>query len=56
MVFSLFGLLVLVADIMAIIKIANARVSGEKKALWIVIILLLPLAGFFIWYFFGPKE
>lgn len=54
--YSLFSLVILVADIIAIYKIAKANVSGEKKALWIIVILLLPLAGFFIWYFFGPKD
>ena len=26
-----------------------------KKTLWIVLVILLPLAGFIIWYLFGPK-
>ncbi|MFV1978796.1 MAG: PLDc N-terminal domain-containing protein [Myxococcota bacterium] len=34
------------------------RLAGEStgsKALWIVLVLVLPVLGFVIWYFAGPK-
>ena len=50
-----FGLLVLIADIWAIINIAQAKVDNVKKLIWIVLVLLLPLLGVIIWFFAGPR-
>jgi len=52
---GLIGLLVLLADIWAILNIAQSRESNGTKALWIVLVLALPLLGLGIWYFAGPK-
>ncbi len=52
---SIWGILVLIADIYAIISIVGSNSEPLKKALWIVLILLLPFIGFIIWYLFGPK-
>ena len=51
---SLVGLLILVADIFAIVKILQSSAETLKKLLWIVIIILLPVAGVVIWYLIGP--
>lgn len=53
--FGIWGLIVLVADIYAIISIAGSGDEPLKKALWIVLILVLPVFGFIIWWFAGPK-
>ena len=53
---SLWGLLVLAGDIWAIINIAQSSASNEKKALWIVLVVVLPLVGLILWYFLGPKS
>ena len=55
-VYALFGLIILVADIWAILNIAQARVDTVKKLLWIVLVILLPLLGVIIWWLFGPSE
>ena len=52
---GLLGILVLIADIYAILKIVKSSVSDGKKALWIVIVLLLPVLGVIIWYLMGPN-
>lgn len=52
---GLFGIIVLVLDIVAILKIIQSSASTFKKALWIVLILLLPLIGLIIWYLLGPR-
>lgn len=52
---GLFGLVVLVLDVYAIIKTVQSRASTGAKVLWIVIILLLPILGFLAWLIFGPK-
>ena len=52
---SLWGVLILVGDIIAIINIFQSPVSNEKKLIWIVAVLLLPLLGLILWYFLGPR-
>ena len=42
---SLWGLLILAGDIWAIINILQSPVSNEKKLLWIIVVVLLPLLG-----------
>jgi hypothetical protein len=51
-----FGLLILIADIWAILNIVQSPASTGKKLLWILIILLLPVVGVLIWWFIGPRE
>ena len=50
------GLLVLIADVWAILNVAQSSVSNEKKALWIVLVVFAPVLGFILWYFLGPKS
>jgi hypothetical protein len=51
---GLFGIIILVADIYAILKIAQSSASTGNKALWIALVLLLPVLGVIIWYLLGP--
>lgn len=53
---SLWGVIVLIADIYAVINILGSSAEPLKKALWIVLILLLPVIGFVIWLLLGPKS
>ena len=53
---GLLGLLILVADVWAIITIFNSGASNEKKALWIVLVAVLPVLGLILWYFLGPRN
>ena len=53
---GLWGLLVLAADVWAILNIAQSSASNEKKALWIVLVVVLPLLGLVLWYFLGPRS
>ena len=52
---SLWGLLILAGDIWAIINILQCSASNEKKLLWIIVVVLLPLLGLILWYFLGPR-
>jgi succinate dehydrogenase/fumarate reductase cytochrome b subunit len=56
MINGIIGLLILIADIWAIVNVAQSRESTGTKVLWIVLILVLPVLGFAIWYFAGPKS
>jgi hypothetical protein len=51
---SLIGILILIADIYAIIKIAQSGAEPLKKALWIVGVILFPVVGLIAWYLAGP--
>lgn len=52
---GLIGLLILVADVWAILNVIQSREELVKKLLWVVLILVLPLLGVIIWYFAGPR-
>jgi phospholipase D-like protein len=50
------GLLILIADIYAIVKTVQSNVGTLTKVLWIVAILFLPVLGFLLWLIFGPRS
>jgi len=52
---GIIGLLILIADIWAIVKIFGSGASTGSKVIWIVAILLLPVLGLILWLLFGPK-
>jgi len=51
-----FGLLILIGDVWAIINILQSSASNEKKLLWTVVVILLPLLGLILWFFLGPRD
>ena len=53
--YGFFGLVVLALDIWAIISIVGSGASTLSKVLWVLLILVLPVLGFLIWIFFGPR-
>ena len=53
---GLGGLLILAGDIWAILNISQSTVSNEKKLIWILAVVLLPLLGLILWYFLGPRN
>jgi hypothetical protein len=52
---GLFGLILLVLDVWAIVKILQSNADTGGKVIWVVVILLLPLVGLIVWLLFGPK-
>jgi hypothetical protein len=52
---GVWGLLVLIVDIWAIVNIVKSSAKTEMKILWVVIVALLPVVGVVLWYFLGPK-
>src|SRR5271154_3480362 len=52
---GLWGLLVLIADVWAIVNIVQSAADTGKKVLWIVLVVVLPLLGVILWYFLGPR-
>lgn len=52
---GILGFLILVLDIWAVLQIVQSSASNGAKALWIAIVVVLPLLGLIIWYLLGPK-
>lgn len=50
----LFGLLVLVLDIIAIYSILKSSADSGTKLLWIVLVVLLPVIGMILYFLMGP--
>lgn len=53
--YSLFGVLILVLDIAAIISVMAGKSSIERKLVWTLIILILPVLGLVLYYLLGRK-
>lgn len=52
---GIIGLIILIANIWAIVKIVQSNATTGMKVLWILIILILPVLGLIIWFLAGPK-
>ncbi len=52
---GLGGLIVLIADVWAIVNIFQSGADTGSKVLWTVVVILLPVLGFILWLLFGPK-
>jgi hypothetical protein len=52
---GLGGLIVLIADVWAIVNIFQSRADTGMKVVWTVVVILLPVLGFILWLIFGPK-
>ncbi len=52
---GLLGLVLLILNIYAIVKIVGSGASTGMKILWVIVILIFPLLGFILWLIFGPK-
>jgi succinate dehydrogenase/fumarate reductase cytochrome b subunit len=52
---GLGGLIVLIADVWAIVNVFQSSADTGRKVLWTVLVIVLPVLGFILWYFLGPK-
>ena len=56
MTYSLFGILILVLDIIAILNIVQSAMKPVMKLVWVLIVLLLPVIGMILWFLIGNKR
>ncbi len=56
MEYGLLGLLVLILDIFAIVKVVNSKAPGLNKIIWVLVILIFPVVGLIAWWLVGPKS
>jgi len=52
---GVFGFVILVLNVWAIVRTVQSSASTGIKVLWIVLILLLPVLGLILWLILGPK-
>lgn len=55
MEYGIIGLIILIADIYAILKTFQSGASTGGKILWTLIIVVFPVVGFILWLIAGPK-
>jgi hypothetical protein len=53
---GLWGIIVLIAVIYAVVNTVQSNTSDGKKVLWILLLVLLPVLGFILWLFLGPRK
>jgi hypothetical protein len=52
---GVFGLVLLVLDVWAIVNVLQSRASTAHQVFWTVLVILLPLLGFLLWLLLGPR-
>lgn len=53
---KLISLIILIIDIVVIFDIMKSRKDTEKKILWIVAVIFLPVLGPVLYYFLGKNK
>ena len=55
MEYGILGLIILVLDIYAVVKVLGSGATTLAKLLWILAIIFLPLIGLIAWAVAGPR-
>jgi hypothetical protein len=50
-----FSLLILVLDIVAVMDILRSNKDSERKILWVIAVIFLPVLGPILYYIIGKK-
>jgi hypothetical protein len=53
---GIIGLIVLIADIWAIVSTIGSGATTGIKVLWVLLIVILPVIGFIVWLIAGPRS
>ena len=52
---ALIGFIILIIDIVVLVDILKGNKDTEKKLLWIIAVILLPVLGPILYYVMGKK-
>ena len=52
----LIPILILIIDIIVILDIVKSNKDQEKKILWVIAVLFLPVLGPILWYIIGKDK
>ena len=47
---TVLAVVVLVADILAIVQVWRSRIEAGRKVIWSLVIVLLPVVGLIMWF------
>ncbi len=53
--FGLWGILVLAADVWAIVNVLQSADDTTRKVLWTIAVIVFPVLGFVVWLLAGPR-
>lgn len=53
---EIFGIIILLLDIWAIVNVVGSSDSLTAKVLWVLGIVIFPLIGFVVWLLAGPRS
>jgi hypothetical protein len=53
---GILGLIILVLDIVAIVDCVKSSLETKMKALWVVLVIVLPLIGMILYFVMGKKK
>lgn len=56
MYYGVTGLLILILDIYAIMRVLRSSADPGMKLVWVIVILLLPLLGPILYFLIGAKR
>jgi len=51
--YSLFGIVIVVLDIIAIFSVLRGSDSLGHKVLWVILVLIFPIVGMIVYYLIG---
>lgn len=54
--FRLIPILILIIDIIVILDIIKSNKDQEKKILWVIAVIFLPVLGPVLWYIMGKNN
>jgi hypothetical protein len=52
--YSVFGLIILVLDIIALVSLLQSGADTGTKVLWALLIIFLPVIGMILYFLMGP--
>jgi Phospholipase_D-nuclease N-terminal len=52
--FRLWGFLILVLDVIALVSLLKSSADSGSKILWALLIILLPVLGMLLYFLMGP--
>ena len=53
---GILGIVIFILDIIAILDVLKSSSDGGKKALWIILIIVLPVLGMILYFLLGKKK
>lgn len=48
-------MLIIAAELWAVTRVLKSSSKRDKKGLWIIVLIFIPLIGLLAWIFVGPK-